>query len=70
MFREAACLVLAPELLAVGGDVEDSAGALDQLGFYAEFLFDGVRQTGGGGLVVSLHAEFDGDIHVYLLQRR
>jgi len=60
---EAAYVVLAPDLLAVDVYVKDAAGALDHLGIDLVFLLDGSRQTGGGGVVVSLHAVLDADIH-------
>jgi hypothetical protein len=58
--------VLAIDQLAVGLHVEDAAGALDQAGFEAQPLLERGRQTGGLGLVVSLTAIRDGDVHVAL----
>lgn|GEM_PF-3454494 len=64
VLREAAYVVLAPDLRAVYVDIEDSACALDHFGVDAEFFFDCFRQTGGLGLIVSLHAVFDADFHL------
>lgn len=55
--------MLAEDHLVVEFDVENSAAAFDQLGIDAVFLLDCVRQTDGCGLVVSLHAVFDGHSH-------
>lgn len=63
MFREAADVVLAPDLRAVDVNVEDAAAALDQFGFHLEFALDRLRQTGGCGQVVSFTAVLDGDVH-------
>ena len=61
--REAAHVVLTPNLFAVDVNVEHAAGALDQLGINAELLLDRSRQTGGLGKIISLRAIFDGDRH-------
>jgi hypothetical protein len=61
---EAAHVVLAPDLRTVHVDVEDSAGAFDELGAYLKLLLDRIRQTGGRGKVVSLRAVLDGDVHL------
>ena len=63
MFGEAADFLLVPDLRAVDVYVEHAATALDHLGVHAEFSFDRLRQTGGRGVVVSLHAVFDTDVH-------
>jgi hypothetical protein len=55
--------VLAVDEPAVGLDVKNAAAAFDELSLDSELLVDGVRQTGGLGGVVSLHAVFDGDLH-------
>ncbi len=53
--------------LAVEIDVEDSTGTRDQERFDAERVFELCRQTDGFGLVVSLHAVGDRDVHETLL---
>jgi hypothetical protein len=63
MFREAARVALAPNLRPVHMHVKHAAGAFDQLGIDAEFILDRLRQTGGCGKVVSLHAILDRDVH-------
>ena len=63
MLREPANVVFAPNLGAVDVYVEHAAGALDQLRLDAELILDRPRQTGGRGIVVSLHAVFNRDIH-------
>jgi hypothetical protein len=66
VFGETVGLLLVPDLFVVHMHVEDAAGALDQLGFDTELLFDRFRQTGGSWEVVSLRAVFDGDVHWFL----
>ena len=61
---ESACIFLTVDELAVHLDVKDSAAARDHLDPNLELALDGVRQTDGLGLVVSLHAVFDGNVHV------
>jgi hypothetical protein len=56
-------LVLAEDALTVDLDVEDAAAALDQVRPRAGFFLNSVRQTGGLGFVVSLHAVSDGYRH-------
>ena len=67
--REAAHVVLTPNLFAVDVNVEHAACAFDQLGIHAELLFDRCRQTGGLGEVISLCAVFDGDHHCLISVR-
>jgi hypothetical protein len=55
--------VLAVDLLAVDGDVEDPAAPFDQLGFDVVLLLDSGRQTGGLWQVVSGAAVLDRDLH-------
>ncbi len=55
--------LLAVDQLAVDFDIEDAAAALDQLALDAEFALDRIRQTGGLGLVISLHAVFNRNVH-------
>jgi hypothetical protein len=55
------CLSLGVDELVADGDLEDSAGPFDELGFDAELLLDLLRQTGGAGEVVSDSAVLDGD---------
>ena len=61
--RELAGVVLGVDQCAVDVDVEDPARARDQECFGAERIFELGRQTDGIGLVVSLHAVGDRDIH-------
>ena len=61
---ESAGLFLTVDELAIHLDVKDSAAAGDHLDLDLELTLDGVRQTDGLGLVVSLHAVFDGNAHV------
>lgn len=63
VLREAPDVMFAPDLRAVDVHVEDSAGAFDHLRIYAELILDRLRQTGGRGVIVSLHAVFDADVH-------
>ena len=63
VLRETADFLLMPYLSAVDVHVENAATALDHLGLDAEFALDRLRQTGGRGVVVSLHAVFDTDVH-------
>jgi ABC-type phosphonate transport system ATPase subunit len=63
VFREAPGLVFAVDEPAIGLDVEDAASTLDELCVEAVFALDGGRQTGGPGVVVSLHAVRDADLH-------
>ena len=66
MLREPADVALAPYLRAVDVYVEDSAGAFDHLRIDPELILDRLRQTGGRGVIVSLHAVFDADVHGYV----
>ena len=61
---ESACLFLAVDELAIHLDVKNSAAAGDHLDLNLELTLDSVRQTDGLGLVVSLHAVFDGNMHI------
>lgn len=67
MGREPARLVLGIDQLPIHGDIEDAAAALDQLRLDSRSLLDRVRQTGGVGEVVSLHAVCDRDVHRVLV---
>jgi hypothetical protein len=62
-FGKAAAVVLAPDLLAIGHDVEDAAGPFLESGGNPDLLLDRIRQTGGIGVIVSLPAVGDGDVH-------
>ena len=62
--------MLGEQELAVGVDVEDAAGAADQLDVGLELFLDRVLQTGGSGEVVSSTTVFDGDLHRVLLMDR
>jgi hypothetical protein len=62
-------LVLAVNEPAVNLDVEDASGPLDKRRLDVEFVLDGGRQTGGFGVVVSLHAVGNGDVHSDLRAR-
>jgi len=48
---------------AIGDDIEDAAGALDEFRLDAEFFENFSRQTGGLRQVVSGGAVFDRDVH-------
>lgn len=48
-------------------DVEDAAGAFNELGCDAEIFFQFLRQTGGAWVVVSLRAVFDRYDHTQFL---
>lgn len=61
---KSACLFLAVDELAIHLDVKNSAAAGDHLDLNLELTLDSVRQTDGLGLVVSLHAVFDGNVHI------
>jgi hypothetical protein len=63
VFGKRAGGVFAVDQLAVYFDVEDPASALDHLGFDLEGVLKLFRQTGGFGVVVSLHAVFDRNVH-------
>ena len=63
MLRETAYFLLVPYLFAVDVHVEYAATSLDHFGLYAELALDRLRQTGARGIVVSLHAVFDTDVH-------
>ena len=54
--------------LAVGLDVENAAGTFDHFSIDSEAFLDRIRQTGGLGVVVSLHAVLDADFHSANLQ--
>ncbi len=64
MFRESAAAMLAPQQRSVVLHVEDAAASGNQLTVEAGFLPDLGRQTGGPGIVVSLVAIGDLDLHV------
>jgi len=63
VFREAAYVVLVPDLRTVDVHVKDPAAAFDELNAGAILLLDCVRQTGGCRFVVSLDAVLDRDLH-------
>ena len=63
VFGESPYFVLVPDLHAVNVYVEHAAGAFDHLSVYVKLFFDRFRQTGGFGVVVSLYAVFDADVH-------
>ena len=63
MLGESTLFVLGENEVAIDGDVKDAAAAFNEFGGDAEFLFDRIRQTGGFGMVVSLHAVLDADGH-------
>jgi hypothetical protein len=63
VLREAPELLLREDQLAVDRDLEDAAGAGDQLGTDLRLPLDRIRQTGGARLVVSNHAVFDRYLH-------
>ena len=49
--------------LAVDVDVEDAAGTLDEERLHVERVFELGSQTGRLGLIVSLHAVGDAQVH-------
>jgi len=60
---EAADLILGEDVRPIDGDIENAAAAFDEFRLDSRVLFDFVRQTGGRGVVVSLHAVRDGNLH-------
>jgi hypothetical protein len=58
---EAAGFLLGEDDLVAGCDLENSSGALDELGSDPELLLNLVRQTGGAGVVISDGAVLDRD---------
>lgn len=62
MLGEAPSLELAEDLLTVEVDLERPAPGADELGVDARLGPDDVRQTGGSGEIVSLHAVGDGQL--------
>ena len=58
-FRKASNLRLREDHLPIGGHVEDSALAANQLALDARLISDRSRQTGGSGEIVSLPAVRD-----------
>lgn len=56
--------MLAVNQLAINLYVKNAAPALDQLNLDVVPAFDGSRQTGGFGRVISLYAVFDADFHL------
>ena len=63
VFGESVDRVLAEDHLAVDDDVEDTTGTLDELGVDSAVVLDRGGQTGRLGLVVSLHAVGDRNLH-------
>ena len=63
MFGELAGFLFAVNKVAVNLYVEHASRAFDHFRFDAQFLLNGLRQTGGLGVVVSLHAVLDGYCH-------
>ncbi len=63
MLGEASGVCFAKNEFAVFADIKYSAPPFDEFGGDAAFFFNGGRQTGGGGSIVSLDAEFYGDVH-------
>lgn len=56
--------MLAVNQLAINLYVKNAAPAFDQLNLHVVLTFDGGRQTGGFGRVISLYAVFDADFHL------
>jgi hypothetical protein len=65
--RKAAFLFFREELLVPDADDEDAAAAADEIAFETECLFDGGRQTGGSGEVVSNSAVVDSNVQFGVL---
>ena len=59
--------LLAEDEVAVSDDLVDAAGALDELGNDTESVLDCGGQTVRAGLVVSLYAVLDRDLHEEIL---
>ena len=64
MLGESTGPVLAPYLGAIHVDVKHAACPFDQLRVDFERFLDGLRQTGGFGIVVSLPAVLDAHFHL------
>lgn len=62
--RKAAFLFFREEFLVTETDHEDAAAAADEIAVESECAFDGSRQTGGSGEVVSNSAVVDSNVHV------
>jgi hypothetical protein len=62
-FGEASDAVFAPDLTAVHVYVEHAAAAGNELGLDTKLVFERRRQTGGLGVVASLRAILDADLH-------
>lgn len=63
VLRETAYFLFVPYLCAVDVHVEHPAAPFDHFDIDAERSLDRLRQTGGRGIVVSLHAVLDTDVH-------
>ncbi len=63
MLWEAVDVFFAPDLCAIDVYFEYATFALDHLRIDVEFLFDRLRQTGGSGVIISLHAVFNANFH-------
>lgn len=63
VLRESSGCLLIPDLRSVDVNVEHPAGPLDHRGVDVELVLNRLRQTGGCGIVVSLHAVLDADVH-------
>jgi len=60
MLREAVFLFLGENQLPVRDYLKNAPAGLDEPGINIQFFFQGFRQTGGCGVVVSFHAVFNG----------
>ena len=63
VLRKPAGCFLIPDLRSVDVNVEHPAGPLDHRGVDVELVLNRLRQTGGCGIVFSLHTVFDADVH-------
>ena len=69
MFGKTVFFLFGENQFPVGNHFEHPASGFNQFHFYAGFLFNRFRQTGGIGIVVSFHTIFNGYFpgHGYLL---
>ena len=63
VLRETAYFLFVPYPRAVDMHVEHAAAPFDHFDIHAELSLDRLRQTGGRGIVVSLHTVLDTDVH-------
>ncbi len=59
VFGKTPLFLLGKDQLSIGHHLEDPSGRLDQFRLDPQLLLERLRQTGGFGVVVSLHAIFN-----------